>query len=128
MAKAIRKGLVLACHDLSEGGLAAALAESAFAGGIGATADVSPLVEGGLSREAALFSESPGRFVIEAVESKEAALEGIFKKAGAPLTFLGKTGGEALTIANGHEVILEERLKDLKDAWQSTFRAFEYHP
>src|SRR5205823_10538617 len=61
---AIRAGLVRACHDLSEGGLAVAAAEMAFAGGVGADltgpADVAP----GSPDAVRLFSESPTRFLI----------------------------------------------------------------
>jgi phosphoribosylformylglycinamidine synthase len=61
---ALQRGLVRSCHDASEGGLAVALAEMAFAGGFGA--DVSGLSAlGNLSDEALLFSESPTRFVLE---------------------------------------------------------------
>jgi len=56
---AISQGLVRACHDLSEGGLAVAAAEMCFAGGIGA--DVTSLRDE-LSDDAKLFSESPSRF------------------------------------------------------------------
>ena len=41
---AIDAGLVRACHDLSEGGLATAMAEMAFAGGLGATVDLDAML------------------------------------------------------------------------------------
>ena len=62
-----RRGLVRSCHDLSEGGLAVALAEMAFAGGLGARvslADV-PRDADAASDLVLLFSESPTRFVLE---------------------------------------------------------------
>ena len=62
--RAIGNGLVRACHDLSEGGLAVAVAEMAFAGGVGAD-----LTEPGenrrLSGRMLLFSESQTRFIVE---------------------------------------------------------------
>ena len=64
---AMDAGLVRSCHDLSEGGLAVALAECAFAGGIGAEADL-----GGVPRppdlardDVVLFSETQSRFLVE---------------------------------------------------------------
>src|SRR5262249_11028961 len=60
--EASRRGLVRSCHDLSEGGLAVALAEMAFAGGIGA--DVTHLGAGDLADEVLLFSESTTRFMV----------------------------------------------------------------
>ena len=62
--QAIARGLVRSCHDLSEGGLAVALAEMAFAGGIGAD-----VTQAGRARHCPmkrlLFSESPSRFLLE---------------------------------------------------------------
>src|SRR5260370_1773343 len=66
--QAIQAGLVRSCHDLSEGGLAVALAEMAFAGGLGA--DVTGLASLKLSDEFALFSESPTRFALEVAADK----------------------------------------------------------
>jgi phosphoribosylformylglycinamidine synthase len=58
-------GLVASCHDCSEGGLAVALAETAFAGGLGMAIDLAALPEaGGLSAEALLFAESASRLVV----------------------------------------------------------------
>jgi len=71
---AISQGLVRSCHDLSEGGLAVAVAEMAFAGGIGA--DVTQSSGGGLPDAVKLFSESTTRFVIEA-EPQSAAGAGV---------------------------------------------------
>ncbi len=58
---AIREGLVDACHDVSEGGLAVALAEMAIAGGLGANIDMPPHPD----PATAWFSESCGRLVVE---------------------------------------------------------------
>src|SRR5262249_29723198 len=71
---AIRQGLVRACHDLSEGGLAVALAEMAFAGGLGA--DITHLrpPNGTESDVVCLFSESTTRFVVEVRPDDEARL------------------------------------------------------
>jgi len=59
--RAIRDGLVRACHDVSEGGLAVALAEMCIASGLGATVDALPHPDAAAS----LFSESAGRLVLE---------------------------------------------------------------
>ena len=58
---AMRAGLIRSCHDLSEGGLAVALAEMAIAGRLGATIDRLPTDDPTTS----LFAESTGRFVLE---------------------------------------------------------------
>ncbi len=63
--EAVRSGALASAHDVSDGGLACALAESAIAGGIGCRIDLDPLVEErGGSGETALFGEGPGGFVI----------------------------------------------------------------
>ena len=64
---AIGRGLVRSCHDLSEGGLAVALAEMALAGGLGARASLGdvPRDDDDANDAALLFSESPTRFLLE---------------------------------------------------------------
>jgi phosphoribosylformylglycinamidine synthase II len=62
---AIQAGLVKSCHDLSEGGLAVAIAEMALAARLGADIDITPLSVSGHSDWVYLFAESPTRFVVE---------------------------------------------------------------
>ena len=121
---ATRAGLIRACHDCSEGGLAVALAEMAFAGEIGA--DVTGLSAlpsaGGLPDEVKLFSESATRFVIEAIPDNAGALERIF--AGLHFAKIGATVKEQrlrIADANG-EWSIWAKLSDLKEAWQAPLR------
>src|SRR5205814_165220 len=87
---AITRGLVRSCHDLSEGGLAAALAEMALAGGLGARASLRDLpCEETASHDAILlFAESPSRFVLEVRPGDVATLADLF--GGLPLGRLGE--------------------------------------
>jgi phosphoribosylformylglycinamidine synthase len=63
--RAISRGLVRACHDCSEGGLAVALAEMSLAGGLGAKIRLMN-VPGYMGRnDVVSFSETPCRFVVE---------------------------------------------------------------
>ncbi|HVK12329.1 MAG TPA: AIR synthase-related protein [Gemmataceae bacterium] len=119
---AITKGLVRACHDPSEGGLAVALAEMAFAGGVGADLTDFKAVAPGLSDTARLFSESPTRFVLEVKPSNAAALTEIF--AGLPLVKVGTTVKEPrLRIAGeSGEWLVWAKLDELKEAWQKPLR------
>ncbi|MCI0685187.1 MAG: AIR synthase-related protein, partial [Gemmataceae bacterium] len=124
--EAIQRGLARSCHDLSEGGLAAALAEMAFAGGIGA--DVTNLAAanlaaaGALPDDVLLFSESPTRFVLEASPAKAQALRDLF--AGVPLAHIGQTvKDQRLRIAGASgEWLVWSTLADLKEAWQKPLR------
>src|SRR5205085_7400529 len=86
--EAIRRGLVRSCHDVSEGGLAVAVAEMAFAGEVGA--DVTGLASAAqLSDEVLLFSESTTRFVVEIAPGNAAAFEQCF--ADLPVARVGQT-------------------------------------
>jgi phosphoribosylformylglycinamidine synthase len=117
----MRQGLVRSCHDLSEGGLAVAVAEMAFAGGVGV--DLTGLAAASGERdEVLLFSESTTRFLLEIAPGSAAALEQGF--AGVPLARVGQTVKEPrLRIAgrNG-EWVIWSALADLKEAWQKTLR------
>jgi phosphoribosylformylglycinamidine synthase II len=110
--QAIREELILSCHDLSEGGLAVAVAEMAFAGGFGATlelADRGPLE---------LFSESNTRFLLEVSPANQGKIEALATTI--PLKLVGRTHAEQVlkVTAAGREVI-SAALSDLKSAWQS---------
>jgi phosphoribosylformylglycinamidine synthase len=117
---AIQQGLVRSCHDPSEGGLAVAVAEMAFAGGIGA--DVTSTGAPGLADEVALFSESPTRFVVEVRPDRATAFEVCL--AGQPFARLGQTVKEPrLRIAGSSgEWIAWSALAALKEAWQKPLR------
>jgi phosphoribosylformylglycinamidine synthase len=89
---AVRAGKLSSAHDVSDGGLACALAECTIAGGLGAQVDLQPLRERGCSPEEALFGEGPGGFLVSGERETLAAL-------GA--THIGEVGGTTLEIAAG---------------------------
>ncbi len=114
---AIDSGLVRACHDLSEGGLAVAAAEMAFAGGWGATIDLArvPCGAGPLADrpEVVLFSESNTRFLCEVETAQAAAFED--RLAGIPAARVGEvTQTPRLQIGSW----IDTDLASLKEAWQ----------
>src|SRR5581483_4856569 len=118
---AIQRGLIRSCHDLSEGGLAVAAAEMAFAGGIGA--DLTHVgQDSNLPDEVLLFSESATRFLVEVSPSNAHSLINLFGPL--PLAQIGQTCREPrlrITGANG-EWIVWAKLADLKEAWQKPLR------
>ncbi len=116
LSDAITTGLVASCHDCSDGGLVAALAESAFAGGYGMDLDIACL---GLDSAAvALFSESQSRFVVTVASEQVAAFEAAL--ADAPVYKLGTvTDGDRLEIRNGETCHVNASLAELKEAWQA---------
>jgi phosphoribosylformylglycinamidine synthase len=87
--KARQAQIIASAHDCSEGGLAVALAEMAFAGGLGATALLQKLPYKGQRRQddVLLFSESNSRFIVEVAPAHEGKLARIFK--GLPLAKIG---------------------------------------
>ncbi|CAN5281869.1 phosphoribosylformylglycinamidine synthase subunit PurL [soil metagenome] len=121
MHAAITEGLVRACHDCSEGGLAVAIAEMAFAGGVGADLTALNAMPGtaGFSDTVRLFSESTTRFVIEVKPENVAALGKIFN--GLPLAKIGVTTKDTrlrVAASNG-EWLIWAKLDELKAAWQN---------
>ncbi|MCX7420126.1 MAG: phosphoribosylformylglycinamidine synthase subunit PurL [Planctomycetia bacterium] len=120
--EAIRNELIRSCHDLSEGGLATAVAEMAFAGGLGLSLNLQSLaVANRLNDDVALlFSESNSRFVIEVPTASQAAVESLCNAVNVPITKLGEvTSTDRLVIqgANG-AVVIDSALSDLKQCWQ----------
>lgn len=122
--QAIQAGLVRSCHDLSEGGLAVAIAEMAFAGGVGA--DLTSLAEmpgeEAMSDEVRLFSESASRFLLEVRPADLEAIREIFH--GIPWADIGETvAAPRLRIAGSTgEWLIYANLADLKEAWQQPLR------
>lgn len=111
--QAIRAGLVQACHDLSEGGLAVALAEMALAGGLGAeiTLDSVPCQEQSINEETLLFSETLSRFLVEVRPEDAPRFEAIM--AGHPHNCIGVLGGDRLRIASMNPQAREAYLLDV---------------
>ena len=120
--RAIQSGLVRACHDLSEGGLAVAAAEMAFAGGLGADAGLEAIpCEGELDWTSRLFSESNTRFLCEVRPDNAAAFEAAV--TGVPFGRVGEvTASDRLTIHSGDEIVIDCDLATLKEAWQKPLR------
>ncbi len=120
LSKATGKGLVKACHDLSEGGLAVAVAEMAFAGNKGAfiQLDKVPLGEEIDRNDYILFSESNSRFLAEVAPCDAADFE---KTLGdVPFAKIGEVTSLDLLQITGidKDTILEIETDKLKEAWQ----------
>jgi phosphoribosylformylglycinamidine synthase len=117
--QAISSGMVRACHDLSEGGLAAAAAEMAFAGGLGAQLDVASIpAAGSLSEASRLFSESNSRFLCEVAPKQIADFERALGNAAAAK--IGQvTTEKRLVVTDDGRVLIDADIMDLKEAWQA---------
>jgi phosphoribosylformylglycinamidine synthase len=97
-----------ACHDLSDGGLAVALAESAVAGGVGFTVSLPSGPE--LGPAAALFSESASRAVVAPRPGRDQDVEARATAHGVPLLRLGFTGGDRLRVEGAIDVALSDAI------------------
>ena len=117
--RAISSGLVRSCHDLSEGGLATAAAEMAFAGGLGIDLDITSVAEAASLSDPAtiLFSESTTRFLIEVEPAKASQFEATF--AGLPLARGGQvtSSGHVRVASSGGGKLIDASLVELKAAW-----------
>ncbi len=127
--RAISSGLVRACHDLSEGGLAVAAAEMAFAGGFGATLDLTAMpCEGDLDSTSRLFSESNTRFLCEVPPERATAFEAAL--SGIVASHIGIVNDDnrlvnddnRLVIRHGNTIVIESDLASLKESWQKPLR------
>jgi len=124
--EAIGRGYIRSCHDLSEGGLAAALAEMCLAGGWGARLEVAGIASGaenGMDDEIILFSESNTRFLIEGPKDRADDLVSLFSSI--PCQAIGTVTDESVLQIFGRkagEPIISVPIADLKEAWQKPLR------
>jgi phosphoribosylformylglycinamidine synthase II len=107
--EAVRAGRLSSAHDVADGGLAVAIAESAIAGNIGCTTNVEHLRERGAQPEEALFGEGTGGFLVSGERSELDALGAVY---------LGEVGGNTIAIGAGDRS-LRVSLADAERAWRS---------
>jgi phosphoribosylformylglycinamidine synthase subunit PurL len=107
----IRAGHAAACHDLSDGGLLAAIAEMAMAGGRGVVLDSQPAE---MPRHAWFFGEDQGRYLIETADP--AVVLAAARAAGVPARIIGVVGGAALTLPDANAISVNA-LKAASEAW-----------
>lgn len=121
LVEAIDLGYVKACHDCSEGGLAVALAESSFSGGLGAEVWLSSVPIDGVNRDdKILFSESNSRFVVEVSKHDAQMFENLMREL--PCSKIGSVKpSNGLTVHGLDGKTYEENIWELKKAWKSTF-------
>jgi phosphoribosylformylglycinamidine synthase II len=100
-----RRDVLASAHDLSDGGLAIALAEAAISGGTGFTV---ALPDGGLAAHVALFSESASRAIVTPLWGKETELQQLASFHNVPIARIGLTGGTRLRYENAFEVELSD--------------------
>ena len=110
-----RDGMLSSAHDLSDGGLAQVLVESALANGVGARVVLPP----GLSPFVQLFSESAGRALVSVPRSEELRFTEMCSARGLPCLRIGVTDGDALDVQD----VLRISLDQLRAAHEATLPA-----
>jgi phosphoribosylformylglycinamidine synthase len=105
---AIQAGLVQSAHDCAEGGLAIALAESAFDKGFGLNVTVS-------LPAAQLFSETQSRFVLSVAPDKQAAFEAL---VGAAAIAIGEVTADGQIRMQAQDDTIEMPLTEAKLKWE----------
>ena len=113
----IEAGRVAACHDVSDGGLLAAVAEMALAGGVGAEI-AAP--EGAPALHAWCFGEDQARYVLACADG--AAIVTDAKAAGVPAARIGQTGGSSLTLDAEYTISIDE-LQRRNEGWLPEYMA-----
>ncbi len=109
---------ISSAHDVSEGGLAVALAECCM----GPSVIGAHLFDTGvLSNSGWLFSETTGRVVVSFPKKEAARIEKMAREKGVPFSLLGETGGSRLIITLNGRDVLDEEVPELRFVRESAF-------
>jgi phosphoribosylformylglycinamidine synthase II len=123
ISEAINAGLVESCHDCSEGGVAIAMAEMAFAGGLGIEADLRGMVKSSdcPRSDTQLFSESCSRYLVEVRPENYDKFARLMLNL--PFGQIGKVTEERKLVIKSQDgkKIINLELDLLKEAWQKPF-------
>lgn len=117
--QAIQSRLVASCHDLSEGGLAVALSEMAFAGELGLDVDLTKYRSMNfVDSTVVLFSESNSRLLVEVPESQCRAFEELM--CDLPVERIGTvTQSSTVRVSCDSQILIDVQWKKLRDIWRS---------
>jgi phosphoribosylformylglycinamidine synthase len=119
VTKAIDEGYVRSCHDLSEGGLAVAAAEMAFAGGRGAEIYLDYIPER-MKTSHKMFSETPTRFLIEYNGS---GINNLMRDEGVDYKFVGSVRRDkSFLVYDKGKNVVDTNIGRLRKAWSSTIK------
>jgi phosphoribosylformylglycinamidine synthase II len=111
---AIRNGWVQSAHDLSEGGLAVALAESSIAGKLGVKAEWNLPLRG----DQALFGESQSRILLSVKPEHAEQVESLAQQLGVRVTRLGVVGGDRFQIVYNGRTAIDLSLDEITTSWR----------
>jgi len=113
----INAGQVMACHDISDGGLFVALAEMAMASDMGLTVDLDP---GNTPLHAYGFGEDQARYILSVPADKVDNILQAAQSAGVSAQSMGKIGGMELTLGNTAPISVSE-LQTAHQGWMPDY-------
>lgn len=122
----ISQGLIVSGHDISDGGLITTLLEMAFAGNCGLTVDIpcSDNTTSTVSKEADVLFAEELAIVLEIEEENTEKVLNALREKGVPCHQIGKSNGigeDAVVLVRvGGELVLEQKMVDLRDVWEAT--------
>jgi len=111
----VQQGLVDSMHDCSDGGLAVALAEKAFAKGVGARVN---LASNGLPAEFVLFGEDASRILLSCDPASVPRIQLLAEKYGIAADVLGETIPERLEISLDGQAAVSVQVSELNQAYE----------
>ena len=111
------EGLLASAHDVSDGGVAVALAECSMPSGLGARIRLDP----GIRPSALFFGETTGRVVVSFADSRMGEVASVAAELGVPLTVIGQVEKDRLEISVGDDRLVDEAVGELRDLWTSSF-------
>jgi|Deesub1362B_J571_1020462.scaffolds.fasta_scaffold00265_3 phosphoribosylformylglycinamidine synthase len=120
LRNAIYEGVVASCHDCSDGGLAVALAESAFSGRMGMEIRAERIPSEKMPVDHLLFSETQSRFIVTVHPEHQERFEEIM--SGTCFAEIGVVKGDSLIVKHEGRVLINTPIEALEEAWKRTLR------
>jgi phosphoribosylformylglycinamidine synthase len=117
LATLAEEGRLASAHDVSDGGLAVALAECAMEGNLGAAIEL----DSGLRLSSLLFGETTGRAVISFAPEAESAIRAAADSSRVPFSIIGRVGGDRLSISVRNRTLIDDDVTGLTSLWRGAF-------
>jgi len=113
---------VTSAHDISDGGLAIALAECAIQGKMGARCHIPENIS--LRRDDALFNEASSRILFTVKPELKEAVVKFAQEAKVDLLLLGETGGNSLSVKQGSRTLFDAAIDDMEKTWRKSLESW----
>jgi phosphoribosylformylglycinamidine synthase len=120
--QAIKQKLVRTAHDISEGGLAVALAECSIKSKKGIGFEVK--LNDSIRTDALLFGESQSRIILVAKEKNVGKILALARKIKVKARVIGKTGGRKMVIWHRKKKVVEQPVELVRNAWENTIPGY----